>query len=615
MGLDIKIPKFKFPKFNFKEMDNVENINLEKEKEKTEKQKKDKKQYPAANFKTIKEVFFNSMEKFPDNVLILEKPDHKSPYKEIKYKEFGEDVINFGTGLTKYLNLKDERIVIISETTYGWYLSYMTILCGAGIAVPLDKELPVNEIENLIKRSKASAVIYSAKKKDVIDKVKDNVPMVKYFIQMNSDDKVKGRDVGLVHVLNEGKKIVESGDKSFEKIEINPDEFKVLFFTSGTTSQSKGVMLCNKNLASNINACTAYVDMRQTDRWFSVLPLHHSYESTIGFLLPFAIGASIAVCEGLKYILPNMKECKPTAILCVPILVENIHKNANKSIEKSGKAAVVNSMIHVTNAIKTVGIDLKRKVFKELFDNFGGNLRIIVSAAAPLEPKIGKWVQDIGITFLQGYGLTETAPISALTPDYDPRVGSAGKAVICNQIRINNPNENGEGEVLIKGDTLMLGYYEDEEATKEVLSEDGWFNSGDVGYLDKDGFLYITGRSKNVIVTQNGKNIYPEEIEGILKNYPEIKECMVYGKNQDESKELIITARVLPSMPDIQEKLGKDKNITDEEIHDIIWSIIKEVNKTLTSYKAIKNLEIKKDDFEMTTTMKIKRYKEIQKDV
>ena len=616
MGLlDIKIPKFKFPKFKFKEMDNVEDINIEKEKEKSEKQKKDKKQYPAPEFKTIKEVFNYSMEKYTDNVFILEKPEHKAPYKEITYREFGDDVIGLGTGLTEYLNLKDERIIIIGETTYGWYISYMALLCGAGIAVPIDKELPANEIENLIIRSKASAVIYSTKKKDVIEKVKDNVPMVKYFIQMNSDDKVKGRDVGLNHVLDEGKKIVAKGDKSFENIEIDPDEFKVLFFTSGTTSQSKGVMLCNRNLAANINACEAYVDMRPNDRWFSVLPLHHSYESTIGFLLPFEVGASVAVCEGLKYILPNMQECKPTAVLCVPILVENIHKNVNKSIEKSGKAAVVNSMIHVTNAIKTVGIDLKKKVFKEVFDNFGGKLRMMVSAAAPLDPKVGKWVQDIGIIFLQGYGLTETAPISALTPDYDPRVGSVGKAVNCAQIKIKNPNENGEGEVLIKSDTLMLGYYEDEEATKEAISEDGWFNSGDVGYLDKDGFLYITGRSKNVIVTQNGKNIYPEEIEGILKNYPEIKECMVYGKNKDDSKELTITARVLPSMPDIQEKLGKDKNISDKEIYDIIWSIIKEVNKTLTSYKAIKNLEIKTDDFEMTTTMKIKRYKEIQKDV
>lgn len=612
MGLEIKIPKFKFPKFKFKEIDNVENINLEKEKEKTEKIKKDKKQYEGTHFSTIKEAFNNSMEKYADNILLLEKEDHKTPYKEITYKEFGEDVINFGTGLTKFLNLKDERIVIISETTYGWYLSYMTLLCGAGIAVPLDKELPVNEIENLIKRSKASAVIYSAKRKEQIDKVKDNVPMVKYFIEMNSYNKVKGRDVGLNYVLLEGKKIVESGDESFKNIEIDPEEFKVLFFTSGTTSQSKGVMLCNRNLAENINACSAYVDLRETDRLFSVLPLHHSYESSIGFLYPFGVGASIAICEGLKYILPNIKEASPTAILTVPVLVENIHKNINKSIEKSGKSAVVNSMIHVTNALKTVGIDMKRKVFKEILDNLGGKLRILVSAAAPIDPKVGKWVQDIGITFLQGYGLTETAPISALTPDYDTRVGSAGKAVVCSELKIKDPNEKGEGEVLIKSKTLMLGYYEDEEATKTVIDEDGWFNSGDVGYMDKDGFLYITGRSKNVIVTQNGKNIYPEEIEMLLKKNTEIKECMVYGKSQENSKELIITARVIPNLIEIEEKYGKD-GTSDEKVYDIIWKIIKDVNKDLTSYKAIKKLEIKKDDFEMTTTLKIKRYKELQK--
>lgn len=614
MGLDIKMPKFKFPKFKFKEMENVEEINLEKERAKTESAKKDKKQYNGTNFKTIKETFINSMEKYAENTLFLEKLDHKEPYTEFKYKRFCDDVINFGTGLTKYLNLKDERLVIISQTTYGWYVSYMAALCGAGIAVPLDKELPVNEIENLIKRSRASAVIYSTKLKDQIDKVKDSVPMVKYFIQMNSNNKVKGRDVGMNHVMEEGKKIVQNGDNSFINLEIDPDEFKVLFFTSGTTSQSKGVMICNRNLASNVNACSAYVDLRESDRLFSVLPLHHSYESTIGFLYPFALGGSIAICEGLKHILPNMKEAQPTAVLAVPILVENIHKNVNKSIEKSGKSAIVNSMIHVTNAIKTVGIDLKRRVFKEILDNFGGKLRIIVSAAAPIDKKVGKWVQDIGITFLQGYGLTETSPISALTPDYDTKVGSVGKAVNCAELKINNPNENGEGEVFIKSETLMLGYYEDEEATKAVVTEDGWFNSGDVGYLDKEGFLYITGRSKNVIVTQNGKNIYPEEVEMLLKKHTEIKECLVYGKKQEDSKELIITARVLPNIPELEEKLGKD-NLSDDEIYDNIWQIVKEVNKELTSYKAVKKLEIKNGDFEMTTTMKIKRYKEVQKEV
>ncbi len=298
-------------------------------------------------------------------------------------------------------------------------------------------------------------------------------------------------------------------------------------------------------------------------------------------------------------------------MLAVPLLIENLHKKINKSIDKSGKAPIVNSMIHVTNALKSVGVDLKRKVFKEILDNLGGNLRIIVSAAAPIDPKVGKWVQDMGIIFLQGYGLTETAPIAALTPDFDPRVGSAGKAVLPDEIKIHNPNEKGEGEVWIKGKTVMLGYYENEEATKEVMY-DGWFNSGDIGYLDKDGFLFITGRSKNVIVTQNGKNIYPEEIEMMLGKVPEIKECMVYGKEVEGQKELVISVKVIPNYEEIEELHGKD--LSEEEIRKIIWEEIKKVNRELTSYKAIKNLEIKKDEFEKTTTMKIKRFAEIKKD-
>lgn len=609
---DFKIPDFKFPKMKMEGIENIEEVNVNYEKvEQQEKKKKEKKNYPETHYETIKEIFLESTEKYKDKEFVLEKYGHKEPYKEITYRTFREDVVSLGTALTNYLSLKDESIIIIGETTYQWYVSYMAMLCGAGIAVPVDKELPVNEIENVIKRSKATAVIYSPKKKEEIKKVKDHLPQVKYFIQMYSEDALEGRDIGFNYILNQGKELVESGDHSYLEIPINPDEFKVLIFTSGTTSNSKGVMICNRNLAENINAVNPYVQVYPTDRFFSVLPLHHTYESTIGFLLPMAKGASIAICEGLKYIVPNLQESKPTALLAVPLLVENLHKKINATIDKSGKTGIVNSMIHITNALKAVGVDIKKKVFKEIYDNLGGELRIVVSAAAPIDPKVGKWVQDIGIYFLQGYGLTETAPIAALTPDFDPRVGSAGKAVICDEIKIHEPNEKGEGEVWIKGATVMLGYYEDEEATKEVM-HDGWFNSGDIGYLDKDGFLYITGRSKNVIVTQNGKNIYPEEIELMLGKIPEIKECMVYGKEVKDEKELIISVKVIPSYEDIE--LLHGKNLNEEEIHKIIWEKVKEVNKQLTSYKAIKNLEIKHDEFEKTTTMKIKRYAELKKD-
>ena len=607
---DFKVPDFKFPKFK---MDNIEKIDdLTKEVKNKGKQKGYKPGDPIPEpkrYNTFQEVFEDVTVKYKDNVLITQKFDHKGKYEDITYGKFREDVIGLGTGLIEYLGLRDKRIVIISETTYHWYVSYMAVLCGVGIAVPMDKELPENEFVNLVKRSKASAVIYSSRKKELIEKTREELKDVDYFIEMYSDKELDGKDVGFNTILQIGNKLYKNGNNSLLDTKIDKDEFKVLIFTSGTTSASKGVMVCNRNLTENVYACGCYVYLTEKDRLFSVLPLHHTYESTIGFLYPFSVGASVAVCEGLKYIVQNLGETQPTALLAVPLLIENLYKKINQNIKKSGKETLVNSMIHLTNALKLVGIDIKRKVFDEILQNLGGKIRIIVSAAAPIDRKIGKWIEDIGIEFLQGYGLTETAPIAALTPEADPRVGSVGKAVTCAELKIKDPDENGEGEVLIKSTTLMLGYYEMEEETKKVI-QDGWFNSGDVGYLDKDGFLYITGRSKNVIVTANGKNIYPEELELLLSKIPYISECMVYGKGEKDN--LTVAVKVIPNYEYIKENA---KGVTtDEEIYNLIWEEIKKLNKGLTSYKAIKELEIKKDEFEKTTTMKIKRYAELNKD-
>lgn len=614
MGLrDIKVPNMKFKKMKMDVMEELNEIDYEKLEKKNLKKKRETPYEDMTHYKTVKEFFMQSAEKYPDEDCILEKPDHKTPYKITTYKEFKEDVLGLGTALTNVLSLKNKRVIIIGETQYGWYVSYMAMLCGVGIAVPTDRELPLNELENIVKRSRASAIIYSPKKAEEIKKIKENIPEVEYFIEMKGENKLEDKDVGLQYLIDLGKSIIKSGDNSFEKIEIDPEEFKILFFTSGTTSNAKGVMLNNRNLAENINAVSAYVKLYPIDMLFSVLPLHHCYESTIGFLLPMAVGASVAICEGLRYIVPNLQEAHPTAILTVPLLVESLYKKINEKIVKSKKDKMVNTMISVTNALKGAGIDIKKKVFKEIYDNLGGRIRIIVSAAAPIDKKVGNWLDDIGISFLQGYGLTETAPISALTPEYKPCVGSAGKAIVQADIKIKDPNENGEGEILIKSPTLMLGYYEDEEETKKVIDEDGYFNAGDIGYIDDNGYIFITGRSKNVIVTQNGKNIYPEEIEMLLDKVDEIKESMVYGKKPEansrrEEKELIITARVIPDYDKIKELHG---DLSEKEIYDMIWKNIKEVNKKLTSYKAVKALEIKEGEFEKTSTMKIKRYKEL----
>ncbi|MBR1802575.1 MAG: AMP-binding protein [Clostridia bacterium] len=590
---DFKMPRLRFKKMKM-DVEELGNIDYEK----LEKQNVKNRTTPyedSTHYQTVKEFFFRSVELYPNQSCILEKPNHKEPYKVTTYREFADDVLGLGTAMVNILNLKDKRVIIIGETQYGWYVSYMAMLCGVGIAVPTDRELPLNELENIVRRAKASAIIYSPKKKEEIEKIKQSIPEVEYFIEMKSDKKLEGKDVGLEHLIDLGKAMIKSGNNSFEQIEIDPEEFKILFFTSGTTSNSKGVMLCNRNLAENINGITAYVRLYPVDRLFSVLPLHHCYESTIGFLYPISQGASVAICEGLKYIVPNIQESKPTAILTVPLLVESLYKKINEKIVKSKKDKMMGTMITVTNALKSAGIDIKKKVFKEVYDNLGGNLRIIVSAAAPIDKKAGTWLEDIGICFLQGYGLTETAPISALTPEYKTCVGSAGKAIIQADIKVENPNENGEGEILIKTPTLMLGYYEDEEETKRAINEEGYFRSGDIGYIDEDGYIFITGRSKNVIVTQNGKNIYPEEIEMLLDKEDEIKESMIYGKKPEdgskkEEKELIITARVIPDYDKIKELYG---DISEDAIYDIIWKKIKELNKKLTSYKAIKALEIK----------------------
>ena len=616
-----KVPNIKMPKNRMEglgQLDAIEELDVEYTPEMIAELKKNQVQqgfYPGTDYKTVKEFFKRSTELYADRTFILEKFNRKAPFEEVTYKRFYKDVNDLGTGLTRAFKLKDETVIILGETTYEWYVSYTALLCGAGIAVPTDKELPDNELENIIKRSEATAVIYSPKKKGQVEKVANKCPGVKYFMEMYSDAEIEGRFLGLDFVMNEGEVIADCGDTSFMDIEIDPDALAVLVFTSGTTSQSKGVMLCNRNLAANVNGITPYIKVYPEDRFFSVLPLHHTYESTIGFLVPMAIGCSVAVCRGLRHIVDDMKETQPTCLLAVPLLIETLYKKINTTIEKSGKASLVNSMIRMTNAMKrTVGVDIKRKVFKDIHANLGGNLRIVVSAAAPIDPKVGKWLEDIGIWFLQGYGLTETAPISAVSPDFDRRLGAAGRVVLCNKAMIQDPNEKGEGEILNAGDTVMLGYFNDPEETANVM-EGEWFHTGDIGYLDADNYVYITGRSKNVIVTQNGKNIYPEEIEGLLANVPEIKECMVYGKEVAGEKELVITVKVIPDYDKIAELHGEGLDEANEEgVYKVIWEQIRQVNRKLSNYKTIKKLEIKHDEFEKTTTMKIKRFAEIAKD-
>ena len=622
-----KLPKIKMSKLKLDDIDRIEELRMDFEKyiENYPRGVRRSDHYEPTHYSTVKELVRYGTEKYRDKVFILDKEKPRDKYyKEYTYGNFARDVDALGTALiSKYIN-EGDPIVIIGENQYDWYVSYITALCGAGIAVPLDKELPENEIELTINRARACCVIYSPKLKGKFEKLieKDKLPTVKCFVEMKSEalaeTKVKENGetvttVGFDQVVMEGRVMIVNGDRRYMEIETDPDEFRALFFTSGTTASAKGVMASSRQLANNINAVSAYVRISENDRFFSVLPLHHTYESSIGFLLAFGYGSSIAVCQGLRYISDNLKEARPSIIIAVPLLIEHIYATIMRSIKKSKKEKAVFYMMQTTNALKGIGVDIKKKVFKEIYDGIGGRLKYIVSAAAPIDPKVGQWFTDLGVIFLQGYGLTETCPISAVTPEYDTRVGSAGKTIVNGIIRVENPDEKGEGELVISTDTLMIGYYEDEEATKEVIETDEngrrWFHSGDIGRVDEDGFVYVTGRIKNVIVTQNGKNIYPEELELLLGDVEEIQECMVYGKEVPEEKELIVTARVIPNYDRIKEIYGE---VTNADIYKLIMHQIREINKKTTNYKAIKGLELKDEPFIKTTTQKIKRFAEIK---
>ena len=614
---EIKLPHLKLKKLEMNDIIHLDELGLDFNKKSSHARPVPKGgRYEESHYETVKEIFRYGTETFRDRVFILDKDKPRDKeFREYTYGDFREDVEALGTALTAKYMEKGAPLAIIGENQYDWYVSYMTALTGAGIAVPLDKELPDNEIEITLNRSKAEAVIFSNKLKDRILKLREKgrLPYVRTYVVMKSGDLLDDNVVGFDEVVREGKELIAGGDRSFIDTETDPDEFRALFFTSGTTSDAKGVMATSRQLANNINAVSAYVRINEQDRFFSVLPLHHTYESSIGYLLAVAYGSSIAVNQGLRYITQDLKDTRPSILIAVPLLIEHLYESIQKNIRKSKKEKIVESMMHTAKVLKGMGVDIRRRVFKEIYDGLGGNLEYIVSAAAPLDPKIGQWLTDLGIIFLQGYGLTETCPISAVTPEYDTRVGSAGKTIINGEIRVSNPDENGDGELVISTNTLMMGYFEDEAATNDAIEVDEngrrWFYSGDIGHVDEDGFVYITGRIKNVIVTQNGKNIYPEELEQLILENHDFSDCMVYGKEVPGEKELIVTARVIPNYDRLKEVYGE---ISTEEIYKLLLHDIRDVNKKTTNYKAIKNLEIKDGDYIRTSTKKIKRYREIK---
>lgn len=566
--------------------------------------------YDVRHIGNVKEMLDTSASIYAERTAFLVKNKEGADYKPVSYKQFKSDVEALGTALLE-MGLKGEKIALIGENRYEWTVSYLAVINGTGIAVPLDKELPQNEIEMLIARSGASAVIFSGKYSGQMLKLSQKLSNLKHLIDMDSAQD-RNNLLPFREVLSKGYELIESGNRSFKDAQIDNDSLSVLLFTSGTTDSSKAVMLSHRNISSNLMAMCSMLYIGEDDIFLSVLPIHHTYECTCGFLCPIYRGATVAYCEGLRHIVKNLQESRATVMLGVPLIFEAIYKRIwDQASKKPETARKLKIALKLSNTLRLLGINLTKKLFAPIHDNFGGHVRLFISGAAGIDPSVAKGFRDFGIHFVQGYGLTECSPIAALNRDIDFRDNAAGIPLPNLEVRIADPNYEGIGEVAVKGPSVMLGYYNNEELTGTVL-KDGWFYTGDLGFMDKDKFIYITGRKKNVIITKNGKNIYPEEIESLLNKSPYILESLVYAKDDEDSGDLVVSAVIVPDTERMKEEFT-DKDISDDFIQSMIKSEIRSINGNLVNYKHIKDFNIRQEEFSKTTTRKIKRYVESNK--
>ena len=563
--------------------------------------------YKYTEYRDLKEMLKISGERYGDKPAYVFKTEEPGKFRTISHKEFRDEIDALGTALISK-GLKDKRIAVISENRYEWGVAYLAVVTGTGVVVPLDKALPNNEIENLIIRSEVEAIFYSKKYDEVMNKIKaQGNTNVKYFISMDLEKEENG-----IHsqkeLIEEGRKLLEEGNRDFLDATIDNEKMGIMLFTSGTTAMSKAVMLSHKNICANIQDIEATIKATTEDRFLSFLPLHHTFECTVGFIFPISRGCSIAFCEGIRHIADNIKEFEVSAMISVPVLFETMYKKVMKGIEKKGKLETVKKGIKISNFLLKFGIDIRKKLFKEIHETIGEKARLFVAGGAALDPEAEKGFNDLGFTMYQGYGLTESSPVIAAEDDKYRRLGSIGKAFPSLDVKIEDPNEEGVGELLAKGPSIMLGYYNNEEATRETLTEDGWLHTGDLARIDKDGYIFISGRKKFVIVLKNGKNIYPEELETLVNKIEGIKESFVYGKPEDDGDYKICAKIVYDS--ELAETIFGTKD--EEKLKELIWQEVKKVNKTMPAYKYIREITITDKELIKTTTQKIKRFEEIK---
>lgn len=558
-----------------------------------------KKIYDYLEIKDLKDML-NKTEK-----LYANRPAYKIKIEEGKYQVYTHkevrDMINaLGTALIN-LGLKGKRIAVIGENRYEWEIAYLSIVCGTGIVVPLDKSLPANELELLIERSDIEAIFYTKKYSEIIQNIRlSEKNKLKHLISMDNDENGEGI-YSQKELIREGKKLIEEGNNEFLNAKINPKEMEIMLFTSGTTSKSKVVALSHENICTNLMDIGSVLDVNQEDVFLSILPIHHVFECTVGFLFSLYKGAETVFCDGLRHIVENLNEYHVTVMACVPGIYERIFMMIRKKLEKQGK---LEEILKNEEKYKNCSMKEREEAFEEIHDMLGGKIKLFISGAASLDNTIEERYRLLGINLVQGYGLTETSPVVAIGTNKNHRLGSIGKTVPSVEAKLVDVNAEGIGELVVRGPSIMLGYYENEEANKESLKE-GWFYTGDLAKIDEEGYIFICGRKKSVIVLKNGKNIFPEELENLVNKIEGVKEAFIFGKVQSDDKNNIkINVKIVFDRDVIKDVYKVEKN---EDIYTVLAKKIKEINQTMPSYKAIRGIMLTEEPLIRTTTNKIKR--------
>jgi len=556
--------------------------------------------YSVPRITSLQDMLLRSAEEYGSKLAMEDL--NTTPFQKQTYSQLLDSVLRLGTAL-KSLGI-DERshIAIIGENRVQWAVSYLTCACFNFIVVPIDKNLNANEILNILHESDSEVIISSASYLEIFDDVSSALPRLKHFISMDSTNNNQ------FHSMVELMKNVEPIAKEALP-NIKPNELFEIIFTSGSLGRAKGVMLSQANITSNLMSMVSMLFMHPEDRFLSVLPMHHTYECTCGMLCPLYCGSSIHYSRSLKTVVDDIQQVKATVLLGVPLLYDKMFRRISKSIkEDKVKSKIVPPLVKITNLAQKVGFkEIKKNIFKELHHKFGGHIRVFIAGGAAPDPEVAKGLREFGFNFLQGYGLTETAPILALNRLNNFKDNAAGIPLPGVEIKILDPDENGSGEIAAKGPNIMLGYYKNDEQTRNVLNE-GWFKTGDIGFFDEDGFLHINGRKKNVIVSRSGKNVFPEEIEDVLNRSKFVLESIVFGEKDDKQGEIISAIIVVDTEAFLEFAETEKIKLNEKTIGDKIKSEIDKVNKQLALHQQIKKFTIRDREFEKTTTQKIKRY-------